>query len=1221
LTAAGGFVRVVHAQQVVVENFTSLTNWTVGTQNGNFTPSVTSDSWLRMTDSGGQEATYAVYNTSFASTNTSVYVDFLFRFYNGTSFDNKLGDGITFFLYDASQTFSAGFYGGSLGYANYNGGTQYPNLTKSGMAGGYLGIGIDQFGNYSNSWDEVSNARNGGPGVTPSSIAVRGPGSGQTGYEYLGGTSTLPASLWSTSTTAPTSGDGFGHMIISISPTNQLVVSLARDSTSTPTVILTMDLSSFARPEDLRFGFTASTGGATSIHELSELTFASVPAHRWDRGAGTNDWGTGDNWNPATTPIAQADVLLDNTWVSTNQTINVGAGQTRTIRTLYIDAPFNYTLENGTLNFNGGSSASTSGIIVSASNGSGATQNAVNSAITMNNNIVISNSSAANLSIGGTIANSGNMVTLAGTSSIDLNGVISGTGALQKTGTNTVTLNAANTYTGDTIIKEGTLKLGASDRISNSSNLNVAGGTLDLNGHSERVNNLTFSNNGSIDFGTTGTTNYFLFNNITTSPSGVITISNWEQAQDILAAQNTLSAAVLSQFYFAGYGTGATQGTTGQTVGSYGGGWLLLNPVAAVWYTWDGSSSNRWTTGSNWDRNSVPTSGAKVAFGTTNAANRNVDLRANNTVNAVRFNADANGAYNIGNGSSTYTLTMGGTGTAFIQQKSSSYAQTISAPVALANNTVVDMIGTQSLTMSGALSGSGNLVKEGTGGDLILSGNNSSYSGNIYINAGTVQVNSSTALGNTTGNTIIADGATLEVTNNISTDENIDIDGAGVSGGGVIRSVSGSNTLSGTINLTDAATLDADSGSTLTVSGSLVSSSGRVLTVTGAGSTNISGPISTGSGGLTKDGTGTLTLSGSNSFRGDMTINSGTVTLGSSERINDTVAVNTTGGTFNLANYSETVGSLSGTAGSITLGSGTLTTGGNDASTTYAGIISGTGNLVKQGSGTMTLSGGNTYTGTTTINAGTLSLGANHALSNSTAVSIASGATFDVNGKTETIASVTSTGGTLNIGTGALTTGTTASMSFSGAITGTGSLIKQGSGTMTIASNIDFGGTILVNAGTLALSAGATIQNLTLASGTTLKLSGTGTTYNIGTLTLTGTCTIDFGSGSVTLDANALSTSGTINITNWTNLQDYFYASTWNGNDYDDGIARGQTPLNQIVFSGYNGSNTAWIPIGGQGQGQITPVPETGTYGALFMGSALGLVGINRWSKRRKNTK
>jgi len=127
---------------------------------------------------------------------------------------------------------------------------------------------------------------------------------------------------------------------------------------------------------------------------------------------------------------------------------------------------------------------------------------------------------------GGTLqlGNGGTTGTLATTSSIVNNGVfainrsntvaqgtdfsgsaITGTGGLSQLGSGTTTLSAANTYTGATTIAAGTLGLsGANERISNSSNLVMAGGTLALNGFTETLNTLSLTANSTIDLGSGG---------------------------------------------------------------------------------------------------------------------------------------------------------------------------------------------------------------------------------------------------------------------------------------------------------------------------------------------------------------------------------------------------------------------------------------------------------------------------------------------------------------------------------------------------------------------------------------------------------------------------------------------------------------------------------------------------------------------------------------------
>src|SRR3546814_491624 len=163
--------------------------------------------------------------------------------------------------------------------------------------------------------------------------------------------------------------------------------------------------------------------------------------------------------------------------------------------------------------------------------------------------------------------------------------------------------------------------------------------------------------------------------------------------------------------------------------------------------------------------------------------------------------------------------------------------------------------------------------------------------------------------------------------------------------------------------------------------------------------------------------------------------------------IADTLAVTNTTGTLTLTSSDETIGSISGT-GNVNLNDNTLTTGGDGTSTTLSGVISGTGALTKQGAGTFTLSGANTYTGATTINAGVLRASNASALGNNSAVTVGGGSldlTTDLG-----IGSLAGAGNvTLNANT--LTTGgNNTSTAYSGVMSGTGALIKQGKGTQTL---------------------------------------------------------------------------------------------------------------------------------------------------------------------------
>lgn len=157
-----------------------------------------------------------------------------------------------------------------------------------------------------------------------------------------------------------------------------------------------------------------------------------------------------------------------------------------------------------------------------------------------------------------------------------------------------------------------------------------------------------------------------------------------------------------------------------------------------------------------------------------------------------------------------------------------------------------------------------------------------------------------------------------------------------------------------------------------------------------------------GSGAVEKVGSGELTFSGNNTYIGATNIKAGTLKLGNAGAIGDLSAMNiSSGATFDLNGYAETVGSIAG-AGNIVMGTAALTSGGNNASTTFSGVISGTaGNFNKAGSGTLTLSGNNTYTGVTNVQGGTLTAAHANALgATAGGTNVASGATLNVNNVT-----------------------------------------------------------------------------------------------------------------------------------------------------------------------------------------------------------------------------
>ncbi len=419
-------------------------------------------------------------------------------------------------------------------------------------------------------------------------------------------------------------------------------------------------------------------------------------------------------------------------------------------------------------------------------------------------------------------------------------------------------------------------------------------------------------------------------------------------------------------------------------------------------------------------------------------------------------------------------------------------------------------------TYSGVIAGTGALTKAGTG-TLTLAGNNT-YSGGTTVNAGTLKGSHASLQGDIANSAKLifdqaASGTFAGVISGTGTLEKsgagtLTLTGANTHSGGTTVSAGelragASNTLSANDSYTvDAGTLNLN-GFDHTITG-LSGSGGNVqlgsatLTVSQTADSTYSGVVA-GTGALTKAGAGTLTLAGNNTYSGGTTVGAGTV-KGTHESLQGDI-VNSAKLIFDQA-----------------------------ASGTFAGNISGTGTLEKRGAGTLTLTGANSHSGDTMVEGGELKAGASGALSANGSYTVNAG-TLNLNGFNRTITGLSGSGGDVQLGSATLTVSQTADGTYSGVIAGTGALTKAGAGKLTLAGNNTYTGGTTVSAGTLQGNhqslQGDIINSASLvldqsADGTfTGNISGTGTLEKRGTgkLTLTGANSY---SGGTTVSAGTL---------------------------------------------------------------------------------------------------
>jgi len=213
--------------------------------------------WLRLTPVAGNAKGLALNNSFSFAGNVSVVVEFNYVAWGGTG-----ADGMTLFLYDSStpSPMAGAQSGGGLGYC--------------GGAGGYLAIGLDEYGNFSNPGDNCTNP-SGGPGRIPEALVIRGPASSTNPWVS---TTTITGKIDNPNVASRPSAK---TVLLALTPAvapavGYTITAQFRSGSGQPFQTLFSNVSfPYAPPANISVGFSGSTGGSTNNHELQGLIAAT----------------------------------------------------------------------------------------------------------------------------------------------------------------------------------------------------------------------------------------------------------------------------------------------------------------------------------------------------------------------------------------------------------------------------------------------------------------------------------------------------------------------------------------------------------------------------------------------------------------------------------------------------------------------------------------------------------------------------------------------------------------------------------------------------------------------------------------------------------------------------------------------------------------------------------------------------------------------------------
>jgi fibronectin-binding autotransporter adhesin len=528
---------------------------------------------------------------------------------------------------------------------------------------------------------------------------------------------------------------------------------------------------------------------------------------------------------------------------------------------------------------------------------------------------------------GGTLDTNGNNVLFA--SSL----ILSGTGNITKAGAGTLTLAAASSYTGSTILAGGVLSVGNGGTAATlgSGSLIFQGGTLT---NSYNVGNTAGFGGQAIVVasGQTGTIN--MGNRMSLGGGGVTGSGTLNINLNTTVTRDDFNGSwtgFTGQLNIAGTGTGRLLNNGGTfNTNSFGNASVDLGGTAVLQEVTN-------TGGNTYLFGALSGSSATAGFSGATTGTATISVGALNTnTTFAGFLQSASALTKTGTGtliltgtSNTYTgatTVNGGT----LQVGDGGANGSIGANTVNVNAANLAFNRSDTFTVSNFITGTGGTLTQAGTGTLVLNGTGNAYSGVTTIqNGGTININSEWQLGGS-----VYGGLTFGT------------------GGGKLQYAS--TLLNATTDLTTNGT--SNQNVTLTGNATIDTNSNNVTFAQTFGNS--------GAGNFTKAGAGTLTLSGSSTYTGSTTISGGTLVINST---NSTSSVNISGGGATLQGGGTLTGTVITASGSHIApgasGVGTLTVGGLQMVTgsIYDFEFNGTpanDKIIVSGSSLLTINGG-----------------------------------------------------------------------------------------------------------------------------------------------------------------------------------------------------------------------------------------------------------------------